>query len=229
MARTLTPSGLTTQIILLILILLIAGAGVATAAVSGNFSSSYDGYNDDTDTDIRGHEIQISGTLEFSGENAVNPRIIIRSSQHTILDDGSVELLQPGGSAINFNKQYTESGVRYTADEIPSGTQIELNYVVYPITGLTQSEVRSAQVIIRYETPSGATEQNQIDVTTSLSNTPPQVLSSQQQSEQMNLAILGFAVVGGLTVLLIVVMALYSGVKKILGTSGPGGGGPPGN
>lgn len=214
-------SGRATQFTLLLCVLLLTTAGIATAAVAGDFTSSYDGYNDGSDTDTRGNEIQISGTLEFSGENAIDPQIIVRSSQHTVLDDESVNLLQPGSSSVNFDRGHVDNGVGFTADEIPSGTQLELETVVYPVSGLTQSEIKSAEVTVQYETPSGNTEEEQMDITTSLSNTPPQVISNQQQGQQIGLLMKGLAGVGGLTLLIVVVMTLFTMVKKFTG------GGPP--
>lgn len=219
MGRLIDALGRKSGVALLLVGILLCGAGVATAAVSGNFSSSYDGYNDDTATDVRGHEIKVSGTLEFSGENAVNPQITIRSSQHTVLDDKTVQLLQPGGSSVNFNRRNFDGGVRYTADEIPAGTQLELTFVVYPVSGLTKSEIKSAEIAVRYERPDGSTARKVMEVTTSLNNTPPQILNNRQQAQRMDLVIKGLAVIGGITLLLVVVMGLYSIV-----TSRAGGG-----
>ncbi|AZH24655.1 hypothetical protein [Haloplanus aerogenes] len=220
MARLPNSLSRTSQLALLLVVLLTASAGVASAAVAGDFTSSYDGYNDDSDTSVPGHEIQVSGSLEFSGENAVDARIVVYSSQHTVLEDSSVELLQPGASSVDFTRDYVNRGVRYSADEVPSGTRLELEFVVYPVSGLTQSELTSAEVVVRYDTPAGDQEESRMEVTTAMSNTPAQVINSQGNDQQVHIAVWVFAGIGALAVALVVLMALYSVI-------GGGGGGPP--
>lgn len=217
MARFATSLGRSSTIALALAVLLLGGASIATAAVAGDFSSSYDGYNDGSETSVSGHEIQVTGTLEFSGENAVDPTIVVRPTGNTVLDDENVELLQPGGSSIDFNRNYVEGGVRYTAQEIPSGTELELDFVVYPVSGLEQSQIKSAEVVVRYETPGGSSERKRIDVTTELGNTPPKVINSQQRGQQMGIIVKILAGIGALTLLLVVVMGGYS----LLGDNGP--------
>lgn len=196
-----------------LVVVLVVSTGVATAAVTGSFDSSYDGYNDGTDTDARGHEIQVSGTLEFSGENAVNPQILVRDTQYTVLDESSVQLLQPGDTSINFEKRYTENGVMYTASEVPSGTTLDLRFVTYPVSGLDRSEIESAQVLVSYERPGGGNDQNRISVTTSIDNTPTKVISSINQGDQVSIVVQILAVIGGLALLLVLVMTIYSVVS----------------
>lgn len=164
-------------------LVLIGGTGIASAAVAGDFSSTYDGYNDGKDTDVPGHEIQVTGTLEFSGENAVNPRITISPTENTVLDDPTVSLQQSADSSIDFRRINYGNGVRYSAEEIPDGTDFSLSFVVYPVSGLSQSEITSAQVRVQYERPGGGNEDQTIDVTTSLNNTAPQVISELEASQ----------------------------------------------
>lgn len=221
MAKLWNSLGRSQVVVVLLTISLLAWTGVAAAAVEGDFTSSYDGYGDGSDTDVRGHEIQVSGPIEFTGENAVEPSITVRPSQNTVLADGSVELLQTGESTVDFEKNYISDGVRYSATEISSGKQFDLSYVVYPISGLDQSEIKSSEVIIRYETPSGEPVTKRNEVTTSLDNTPVQIIDSQQSEEQVHIAVWVLAGIGGLTALIVVIMALYSGVKQIGGTGGP--------
>lgn len=209
------------MIAMLLAILLLAWTGVAAAAVQGNFTSSYDGYDDGSDTDVPGHEIKVSGTLEFSGESAVEPSVTVRPSENTVLADDSVELLQSGESTVDFNKQFITDGVRYTATEISSGKEFELSFVVYPTSGLDQSEIKSSEVVIEYETPSGEPVTKREDVTTTLDNTPAQIINNQQSEEELNLIIWVLAGIGGLTLLVVVLMALYSGIKELIGTGGP--------
>jgi len=222
MARLPNSLSRTSQLALLLVVFLVAGAGVASAAVAGDFTSSYDGYNDDSDTSVPGHEIQVSGSLEFSGENAVDARIVVYSSQHTVLDDSSVELLQPGASSVDFTRDYVNRGVRYSAEEVPSGTRLELEFVVYPVSGLTQSDLTSAEVVVRYDTPGGDREESRMEVTTSMSDTPVQVINSQGNDQQVHIAVWVFAGIGALAVALVVLMAVYSAVSG-------GGRGPPNN
>jgi hypothetical protein len=178
--KRLTKAG---GMVLVLLFVLIVGAGIASAAVAGDFSSSYDGYNDGEDTEVPGHEIQVSGTLEFSGENAVEPRITIKPAQNTVLDDQTVELQQSAGSSVNFRRNNYQNGVRYAAEEIPADTDFDISFVVYPVSGLDQSEIKSAEIQVEYERPGGGTEEETIEVTTSLNNTAPQVISDLEESQ----------------------------------------------
>lgn len=211
---------LTSAAVLFTLLVLFAGAGVASAAVSGDFSSSYDGYNDDSESDTRGNEISVSGSIQFSGENAVNPRIFVRSTQNTVIDDSSVRLLQPGGSSIDFRRDNVDDGVRYRAEEVPAGTQLNLEFVVYPVSGLTQEELRSAQVVVRYERPDGETEEQTIDVQTAIPNTPPKVINSLEQGDQIGTVQQILSYIGGAA---LVVLLLLVGLKIVGGSNQPGG------
>ncbi|MFB6108010.1 MAG: hypothetical protein ABEJ82_04100 [Haloplanus sp.] len=196
-----------------VVLVLLVSAGVASAAVTSSFSSSYDGYNDGSDTAAPGHEIQVSGSLDFSGDSAVNPRIVIRDTDNTVLDESSVTLLQPGDTSIDFEKQYVENGVAYTADEIPAGTTLNLEFLVYPVAGLDRSELDSAEVVVTYAPAGGDRTRERFAVTTQMSNTPPQVISSIEQGDKLGLVVKGLAVVGALAVALVVLMALYSAVS----------------
>lgn len=207
-------------VVLLVVVALLASAGVASAAVAGTFSSSYDGYGEESDTSVRGHEIQVTGTLEVSGESAVNPRIVVRSTQNTVIDGSSVTLLQPGSTSANFEKQFTENGVAYTADEIAPGTTLNLEFVVYPVDGLTESEIDSAQVAVTYSRPGGDRVRDTFDVSTALNNTAPQAITAAEnrtpEPEPPGLrdwAIRGLALVGGLVIVLVVLLFTYSAVS----------------
>jgi len=169
--------------ILVIVVLTIITSGIVSAAVAGEFSSSYDGYNDGADTDVRGHEIQVSGTFEFSGENAVTPLITVSPSQNTVLDDETVELTQSADSSIDFTRQNVGEGVRYRAEEIPAGSSFDLQFVVYPVANLDQSEIESASVTVRYERPGGEGERQTFGVTTGMNNSAPQVISDLEASQ----------------------------------------------
>jgi hypothetical protein len=206
-------------IVLVVVMTLVASAGVASAAVAGTFSSTYDGY-DGSETSVRGHEIQVSGTLEVSGESAVNPRIEITSTQNTVLDDGTVTLLQPGDSSANFERRYSENGVTYTADEIPPGTTLNLEFVVYPVAGLTSGEITSAQVVVTYARPGGDRTRETFDVSTSLSATAPQAITAAEQRTPepsapgpRDWAIRGLAALGALMLVFILLVFVWNVVS----------------
>jgi hypothetical protein len=206
-------------VVLFIVVALAVSAGVASAAVAGSFSSTYDGY-DDSDTEARGHEIQVTGTIDISGESAVNPRITVRSTGNTVLDDSAVTLLQPGDSSVDFERRYGENGVVYTADEIPAGTTLNLEFVVYPVAGLANDEITSAQVVVTYSRPGGDRTRETFDIATSLSNSPAQALTEARnrtpeptEPGAREWAIRGLAVVGALVIVLILLMSIYSVVS----------------
>lgn len=196
------------------LVALVASAGVASAAVAGSFSGTYDGYDDESDTSVRGHEIQVTGTLEFSGQSAVNPRIVIRSTENTVLDDSTVTLLQPGSTSANFNDQPVKNGIMYTADEISPGTTLNIEFVVYPVAGLTEDEINSAQVVVTYQDPSGEQTRRSFDVSTELSNSPPKAIeAARNQTPEPGLrdwAIRGLAVIGALVIALTLLMLIWN-------------------
>jgi len=196
------------MIVIMLLFAFISGTGIASAAVAGDFSSSYDVYNDGESTDVPGHEIKSTGTLEFSGENAVNPTITIQPSSNTVLDDSSVQLQQNAGSSVDFSRTNYDSGVRYSADEIPANTDFEVSFIVYPVSGLDKSEIKSGEIVVRYERPSGETETKTIEITTALNNTPPQVISNEQASQNDDddgapIWMQGLSVVGGIAILFV--------------------------
>lgn len=168
-------------LIVSVCVVLLAATGIASGAVAGEFESQYDSYGDDSSTDVPGNEIQTSGTLEFTGEDSVDVRIDIRSSRHTLLDRESVTLLQPGDTSISFDRINTERGVRYTADEIPAGTNLELEYVAYPVSGLDRDEIESSTVSVSFDRPSGDRDSETIAVTTELDRTHEDVIDDLRQ------------------------------------------------
>jgi len=167
--------------IIITLTVLTAGAGIASAAVSGSFSSSYDGWNDGSNSDIRGHEIQVTGTVEVTGDSAVNPRIVIRGADNTILDQSSVQVFVKGDRSINFDRSTRESAVVYRADEIPAGTTLRVEYVTYYTGGAGEGDVTVGTVNVNYETPGGSSQQETFSTQNALENRPENVIDSLEQ------------------------------------------------
>ncbi|KAB1190648.1 MULTISPECIES: hypothetical protein [Haloferax] len=158
-------------------VVLLAGAGLATAAVSGSFETSYDGWDDESDTETRGHEIQVAGTVEVTGDAAVSPRIVVRGADQTVLDQESVQVFVDGERSIQFDRSVENSRVVYHADEIPSGTTLRVQYNSYYIGGAESGEVNVGAVEVFYDTPSGDSQRNTFTATNSLENRPESVIS----------------------------------------------------
>lgn len=215
--------------IVLVLIAMLAMSGVAAAAASGTFSSTFDGYDDGQSSDVAGHEIQVEGELEVSGSTAVDPTIRISSTENTVLKSDSVRVFVEGDTSISFDQRYGPSGVTLSAEEIPSGTTIRVQYVVYPVGGMT-GEIQSSTVSFDYETPSGEDTGNEFDVTTDMSGSAQSVIDQLQQGEQLSQL---QEILSWIGVLAAVVFVLWLGMKLVGGFgggSGPGdtgGGGMP--
>jgi len=167
--------------ILITLTVLTAGAGIASAAVSGSFSSSYDGWNDGSNSDTSGHEIQVTGTIDVTGDSAVNPRIVIRGADNTILDQSSVEVFVQGDRSINFDRSTRESAVVYRADEVPAGTTLRVEYRTYYTGGADSGDVIVGQVNFNHETPGGSSQQESFSTQNALENRPENVIDSLEQ------------------------------------------------
>jgi hypothetical protein len=153
--------------IVIALLLLLSTVTVATAAVGGNLSAEYDA---NASTDTPGREIVVSGTFEVTGENAVNSRITVQPAQETVIDADTVEVFVEGSRSVDFQRQTQSSGVVYTADEIPSGTTLEVQYVVYS-KGTSTSDVTAGTVEFQFES-SGATQTEEFSASADLSNSP---------------------------------------------------------
>ena len=171
--------------IVVTIIILTAGAGIASAAVSGSFSSTYDGWNGGESTDSPGHEVQITGTIEVTGDSAVNPSIRIQGADNTILDQSSVQVFVEGDRSINFDRSTHESGVVYRADEVPAGTTLRVEYVTYYVGGADSGDVTVGSVDFNYETPGGSSQAETFSTQNALENRPENVIDSlEQQTNQ---------------------------------------------
>lgn len=153
--------------IVLALVLLLSMVTVATAAVDGNLSAEYDA---NASTDTPGREIVVSGTYEVTGENAVDPSITVQPAQETVIDADSVEVFVEGSRSVDFQRRTQSDGVVYTADEIPSGTTLEVRYVVYP-KGTDATDVTAGTVEFQFES-SGTTQTEEFSASADLSNSP---------------------------------------------------------
>lgn len=160
---------------------LITGAGVASAAVSGSFSSTYDGWNDGSNTDPTGHEIQTTGTIEFTGDSAVNPRIIVESGKHTLIDRDSVRVFVEGDRSIGFNRNEQKARTVFRTEEIPAGTTIRIEYTAYYTGGASEGNVTVGTVDARYETPGGESQQKSFTTENALENRPEAVIGNLEQ------------------------------------------------
>jgi hypothetical protein len=216
-------------------LLLLNTVTVATAAVDGELSAEYDA---DASTDTPGREIVVSGTLEVTGESAVNPRINVQAASGTVLDADTVEVFVEGSRAVDFQRQVRPNAVAYTADEIPSGTTLEVRYVVYP-KGTNRTNVTAGSIEFQFAS-SGARQAQGFSATSDLSNSPqarvPQLEERVSELEERlgaNWRLRFFALLG------VAVFGLAGTVWVLRDTGGgppggsdssPGGsGGPPGS
>lgn len=152
---------------ILALLLLLSIVNVATAAVDGNLSGEYDA---SASTDTPGREIVVSGTFEVTGENAVDASITVQPAQETVIDADSVEVFVEGSRSVDFQRRTQSDGVVYTADEVPSGTTLQVRYVVYP-KGTDTTDVTAGTVEFQFES-SGATQTEEFSASADLSNSP---------------------------------------------------------
>ncbi len=216
-------------LVIAVLILLLSTATIATAAVTGSLSAEYDA---DASTDTDGREVIVSGTIEITGENAVNPQIAVQDSRATVLDPSTVELFVEGSRSVDFQRQVRSNAVVYTADEVPSGTALEIDYVVYP-KGTDETNVTAGTVELQFES-SGARQVRELSATADLSSSPqarmPQLeerVSELESRIDTNwrlrfFILLGVAVLG----LAGTVLIMRDGGE---GPPGGSGGGPPGS
>lgn len=204
--------------------ILAAGSGIVAAAVSGTFSATYDGYDDGESSEAPGHEIAIEGQVEVTGESAVNPTIIIHGAQHTVLDTASVQVFVEGDRSIQFDRSYSEGEVRLSADEIPSGTTLRVEYRTYYIGGADSPTMNVGQVQFDYNRPGGDRTRETFDIEATLENRPEEFVAAANTGSTLGLLqqILSYIGAGG------VVLLLIGLVLKALGDSSPPGGGGPG-
>jgi len=198
--------------------------GVAAAAVDLEFSGEYDGYGGDA-TDVAGNEIEVTGTITVTGSSAVSPTIRIASTDATVLDLDSAEILVPSDQSIQFDRSYNfrQDRLEFRAEEVPDGTTLEVRFVVYPTGEPATGTIDSARVSVNYETASGSRQTARNTVTTELTNSPAaridELENQLSNQEGAGMAVLGLAGVGGLAILVLLGFAAY----KALGLGGGGG------
>jgi hypothetical protein len=145
--------------------------------VGGSLSAQYDA---DASTDTPGREIAVTGTFEVTGENAVNPEIAVRAARGTVLDADTVELFVEGDRTVDFQRQVRPNAVVYRADEVPSGTTLEVRYIVYP-KGTSGTNITAGNV--RFQFTSGGAQQTQAFSATADLSDSPQVRVSQLEDQ----------------------------------------------
>lgn len=212
----------------LILFTLIGPAAIVQAAVEGNFSSSYDGY-DDQSSETSGHEITIDGTLTVRGNPAIDPVIRIKPGSDTVLDESSVAVSVPATQAIEFEKRHTENSVELVlsgdSTEIPAGTEIQIRYVVYP-TGVQKNPYQSGVVEMSFDRPNGERTTERFPITTEMKNAPWAVIESLRNDLRVERVLDTVSLVGWVGWLIgILVIAGY----VLFGRSGNGGSPPSAN
>lgn len=206
--------------VLALSLLLIVGAGIAAAAVSGNFSATYDGYEDGSSTDAVGHEIVVEGTIEVTGDSAVNPRIVIKGAKHTVLDTSTVKVFVEGDRSIQFERTYGPGKVELRTNEIPAGTTIRVRYLTYLVGGADARQVTAGQVNVFYKTPSGTQERTSFAPTADISSSPEQVIQNLKQGDTLTQIQEIVSYVGGFAIVLLLVLL----GMRIKGGGGGGGG-----
>lgn len=205
--------------IVVVCLLLTLSSGVVAAAVSGSFSATYDGYGDES-TEAPGHEIAIDGQLEVTGDPAVNPTVVITASDTTVLDTESVRVFVEGDRSINFEQTYRAGEVRLTADEIPSGTTIRVEYRTYYIGNAESDSVTAGEVEVNYDRPGGERVRESFQAETTLENRPEDLLTTINSSEQQSTVQQLLSYIGAGSVVLLFIVLIYRVVSG-------GDGGPP--
>jgi len=164
--------------IVIALTVLTASAGIATAAVSGSFSSTYDGWEANSDSETGSHQIEVTGSIEVTGDSAVSPRIVISGAENTVLDQSSVRVFVEGDRSINFERSTRESSVVYRTGEIPADTTLRVEYVSYYVGGADAGNVTVGEVDVNYETPGGNSQQASFSTQNALENRPENVIDN---------------------------------------------------
>lgn len=207
--------------VLALVLLLVMSSGVGAAAVSGDFSGTYDGYEDGETTEPVGHEIAIQGEFEVTGDSAVDPRITIESAEYTVMDTTSVEVFVEGDRSIQFDRNDEAGQVQLRTEEIPPGTTIRVRFLVYLVGNIDAEEIEAGQVSVRYQTPSGTQEQESFTPRADVSDSPDRVIQRLERGESLTWIQEIISYVGGFAILLLLVIV----VLRFRGGGGGGGGG----
>jgi hypothetical protein len=206
--------------VLALVLLLVMSSGVGAAAVSGDFSGTYDGYGDGETTEPVGHEIAVQGEFEVTGDSAVDPRIAIESAEHTVMDTTTVEVFVEGDRSIQFDRNDEAGQVGLRTDEIPPGTTIRVRFLVYFVGGIDAEEIEAGQVTVRYQTPGGTQQQESFTPMADISDSPDRVIQNLERGESLTWVQEIVSYVGGFAILLLLVII----VLRFRGGGGGGGG-----
>lgn len=206
--------------VLALVLLLVMSSGVGAAAVSGDFSGTYDGYGDGETTEPIGHEIAVQGEFEVTGDSAVNPRIAIESAEYTVMDTTTVEVFVEGDRSIQFDRNDEAGQVGLRTDEIPPGTTIRVRFLVYFVGGIDAEEIEAGQVTVRYQTPGGTQQQESFTPMADISDSPDRVIQNLERGESLTWVQEIVSYVGGFAILLLLVII----VLRFRGGGGGGGG-----
>lgn len=230
--RDITGSPMSRRVLagLLVLILLAGTAAVASAAMTGQFDAQFSGYAEDTDE--QSNAIQVEGELEVVGDSAVNPRILVQSGDHTVLDTSSIEVFVAGDTSVNFEEEFGPGEVRYTTDELPPNTRIQIEYTVYYTGGVDAEEITAGQVQGLFSPPGGDVQRETFAAQVSTENSPDARIDQLEQevsaAESGADGGFGLVVVVGIAVVALILGA--GAVYAVMRDTGPPGtgGGPPG-
>ncbi len=204
-------------------ILVISGSGIVSAAVSGDFTTTYDGYDDGESSDAPGHEIAHNGQLEVTGDSAVDPVIVVKAAPHTVLDTESVQVFVEGEQSIQFEKTFEAGEVHLSTDEIPSGTTIRLEYRTYYIGGSDSASITASEVDFNYQRPGGDRTRETFEVDATLENRPEEFVAEANSESQLSQIQRILSYVGGGAVVLLLLGLV---MKAVSSDDPPGGGGP---
>jgi hypothetical protein len=188
----------------------LASAGLAAAAVSGDFTATYDGWDDGESSDVRGHEIAVQGQIEVTGDAAVDPRIVVRGADSTVLDTRTVQIFVEGDQSIQFQRSFEPSQVVFTADEIPAGTTLRLEFVTYYVGGANSNQVPAGVVQVNFDQPGGDRTREEFTVQSTLENRPESVIRNANTGSQLSTLqeVLSYVGAGGLVLLLLALVAM---------------------
>lgn len=204
-------------------ILLVTTAGIASAAVAGDFTSSYTGFGSGDSSAAPGNEISVQGQMEVTGDPAVDPRIVIQGGQWSVLDTSSVQVFVEGDRSIDFDQTTRDGDVILTTNEIPAETTIRVEYLTYYTGGADSSSITASDVQFSYDLPSGDQAEETFTTETTLENSPEKFVEEANSNSQLSFVqeILSYIGGGGIVLLIIaiVLLALRDG-----GPPGSGGG-----
>ncbi len=210
-------------ILSIVCLLLVSAAGIAAAAVTGDFSATYAGFGDDESSNAPGNEITVQGQIEITGDAAIDPTIIIQGAQWSVLDTGSIEVLTEGDRSLSFDREYRGGELRLSTSEIPADTTLRIEYRTYYTGGADSRSITASEIQFNYDQPSADRTSETFQAEVSLDNRPEDFVEEVNTASQLSLFQRVLSYVGAASIILLIIML---GARLLRDQSPPGGGGP---